>query len=107
MDLETRPVGPVEREWLANQRKWTRGWRSVVFPGVFLVYLAQVGAGVAQYSRGGDAVLGYVVLAMFCVLYLLTLPEAWNTSSRRFWPFYGGLIALCALELPLLGRTRS
>ncbi|MGA2527712.1 MAG: histidine kinase [Acidimicrobiales bacterium] len=100
MDLETRPPDPAESEWLANQRKWTRGWRSVVFPGVFLVYLAQVGAGVSQYSRGVGAVVGYVVLGVFCILYLRTLPESWNAASRRFWPFYGCLVVLSALELP-------
>jgi two-component system sensor histidine kinase DesK len=97
---EASPAGPSDATWVASQRKWTRGWRSVVFPGVFLVYLVQVGAGVAQYSRGTGAVAGYVILAAFCLGYLLTLPHAWHAASRRFWPLCGVLVLLFALELP-------
>ena len=42
MGADPVPAGPAETEWVAGQRKWARGWRRVVFPGVFLVYLLQV-----------------------------------------------------------------
>ncbi len=99
MALEPLPAGQAESEWVAIQRKWTRGWRHVVFPGVFLVYLVQVGVGVAQYSRGLDAVAGYVVLAAFCVAYLFAVPEAWRPDSRRFWRLYAILLALSVVEM--------
>ncbi len=100
MAREPVPAGPAEKEFVASQRKWTQGWRRVVFPGVFLVYLVQVGAGVAQYSRGLGAVAGYVLVGAFCICYVLAVPEAWRENSHRFWPLYGALCLLCALELP-------
>ena len=99
MDPVATSAGPAEREWVATQLKWTRGWRRVVFPGVFLVYLAQVAAGVAQYSKGLGVVAGYLVIAAFCVGYLFALPEAWRTDSRRYWYLYAVLVALSVGEL--------
>jgi two-component system sensor histidine kinase DesK len=101
MASQALPAGPAENAWVASNRKWTRGWRRVVFPGVFMIYLVQVGAGVAQYSKGLDAVAGYVVVVAFCACYLFALPEAWCKTSRTFWPLFGALCLLCALELPL------
>ena len=100
MDADRRSAGPADAAWVASQRKWTRGWRGVVFPGIFLVYLIQVVAGVAQYSRGIAAVTGYCIVGVFCVCYLFTLPESWQGASRLFWPLYGTLVVLAALELP-------
>ena len=57
---------------MANQRKWAHGWRRTVFPGIFLVYLLQVGGAVANDSSGAAAAAGYVILAAFCVCYLPT-----------------------------------
>ena len=91
-----KPASPAETEWVASQRKWTRGWRRVVFPGVFLVYLVEVGAGVAQFSKGLDAVLGYLILAGFAGCYLSALPESWHVAPRRFWVLYGASVTpLC------------
>jgi two-component system sensor histidine kinase DesK len=59
-----------------------------------------MGTGVAQYSKGLDAAAGYLFLGAFCVCYILTLPEAWCPTSRSFWPLYGALVVLFALELP-------
>jgi len=61
----TAPVGPEGTEWLAAQRKWARGWRRTVFPGVFLVYLVQVVGATAHDSRGVAAVAGYAIVAGF------------------------------------------
>jgi two-component system, NarL family, sensor histidine kinase DesK len=94
------PASPAESEWLAAQRKWTRGWRRAVFPGVFLVYLAEVVGGVASYSKGLRALAGYVVVLAFAVCYLFAVNESW-TAKRRFWTLYGALLVLCAVEVPL------
>ncbi len=96
----TGPAGPAETAWVANQRKWARGWRRTVFPGIFLVYLLQVGGAVANDSRGAGAIAGYVIIAAFCLCYLLVLPLTWEEPSLRFRALYGALVALWVAELP-------
>ena len=97
----TGSAGPAEAACVANNANGPSGWRGVVFPGVFLVYLVQVGAGVAQYSRGLRAVLAMCIVGgLLRLLPVRRLPEGWQEDSRRFWPLYGALVVLCALELP-------
>ena len=71
----------------ARQTRWAGGWRRVVFPGVFLLYLLQTAAGVADHNDGAVEVVGYLVLVAFCVAYLVALPRcspAGGTGSG--WP---------------------
>ena len=98
--VTTGPAGPAEAEWVADQRKWARGWRRTVFPGIFLVYLLQVVGATANDSRGAAVVLGYVIVAAFCVCYLFVLPLTWDELSPRFWALYLALVALWLAELP-------
>ena len=64
-DRRVDPAGPpTRRGW--RQRRWARGWRSVVFPGVFLVYLIQSAERSPRTPRVG-LIIGYVVLGVFCV----------------------------------------
>jgi two-component system, NarL family, sensor histidine kinase DesK len=93
-------AGPLETEWVANQRKWARGWRRVVFPGIFLVYLVQVVGAVADDSRGAAAVAGYAIVVGFSACYLFVIPAVWQATDRRFWRLYAVLVALSAAELP-------
>jgi hypothetical protein len=90
-------TSPAEAEWVASQRKWTRGWRQLVLPGVFLVYLLYVVGPIGRFSRGAGAVFGYVVLAGFAVSYLAMVGRGCRLprgdsgpcsafSSRCFWP---------------------
>ena len=44
-----RPFMDFE-EWDQNQRKWARGWRSLIFPGLFLVYLGQTAHGIGVHA---------------------------------------------------------
>ena len=97
---ETEAAGPAETAWVANQRKWARGWRRTIFPGIFLVYLVQVVGATADDSRGAAAIAGYVIVAGFGVCYLLVLPLVWQELSWRFWAFYSALVALWLAELP-------
>ena len=60
------PAGRAETEWVAGQVKWARGWRRVVFPGIFLVYLLQVVGAIADDSKGAAALAGYGIVAAFC-----------------------------------------
>lgn len=97
----TRSGGPAEPGWIAGQSAWTRGWRRVVFPGVFLVYLLSVLAAVAKYSSGLAAVAGYAILLAFCACYMIIQPDAAGSArGRRFWVLYGALAVLFAAEIP-------
>src|SRR5262249_31866938 len=84
---------------LIEPRKWAQGWRRLIFPGVFLIYLAQTAHGVAQDSSGVAAVIGAVVLGAFCVVYITALPAWWAGALQRFWVLYALLIALFVIEL--------
>ncbi len=93
------PAGPSDAAWLENQRRWAQGWRGVVFPGVFLLYLIQTAGAINKDSSGIGLVLGYVVLVVFCVCYMAALPTTWDgRASTRFWLVFGFMIALCAIE---------
>jgi two-component system sensor histidine kinase DesK len=94
------PAGPAETEWVAGQVKWARGWRRVVFPGVFLVWLLQVVGATADDSRGAAAVAGYVIVAAFCTCYLFIIPACWREAPRPFWALYAALVTLWVAELP-------
>jgi len=98
---QVTPAGPFEAAWLENQRQWAQGWRRVVFPGVFLVYLVQTATAVHRDATGVGAVVGYAIIVAFCVAYLMALPtKAGCGPSRRFWLNFTALIALCAAETP-------
>ncbi|MGA3218334.1 MAG: sensor histidine kinase [Acidimicrobiales bacterium] len=100
MGIGTQPVDPAGNAWVANQRKWARGWRRTVFPGIFLVYLLQVVGATADDSRGAAAVAGYAIVLAFCACYLFVLPASWQGNPRRFWALYAALVALWLAELP-------
>jgi two-component system, NarL family, sensor histidine kinase DesK len=92
-------TGLADAAWVAHQRKWVRGWRRVVFPAVFLVYLAGVIGGVHKFSHGGTAVTGYALVGLFAVGYLYLADSTWLIGARRFWGVLAFLGALTAAEL--------
>ena len=53
MEVDVWGAGRGDGDWLTEQRRWARGWRRVIFPGVFLAYLAHNG-------EWGRAVLAWV-----------------------------------------------
>ena len=95
-----------EANWIAIQREWTRGWRRLVLPAVFLAYLIYVGEAIAQHNHGTPAAAGYVILGVFVASYLgiVLQSSAPSTSpfwtSRKFWALYGLLVASFVAELP-------
>ena len=93
------PAGPTGTEWVAGQVKWARGWRRVVFPGIFLVYLLQVVGATADDSKGAAALAGYAIVAAFGACYLLILPACWRAAPGPFWALYAALVALWVAEL--------
>jgi two-component system, NarL family, sensor histidine kinase DesK len=94
------PAGPGDAAWVAAQRKWVRGWRRVVFPGVFLVYLLSVISAVFDYDRGGALVAGCAMVGLFCAGYLFILAGPAGIGGRRFWWLFAVLAALTVAELP-------
>jgi two-component system sensor histidine kinase DesK len=101
MDPHVEPANPAEAEWLASHRKWTRGWRPLVFAGALLGYLAFVFGAVAQFSHGGAAIAGYVILSAFAVGYLaFSYVNAEELAAWRFWSLYALLAALSVAALP-------
>ena len=94
------PAGAAEAAWLAEQRKWMRGWRRAVFPGVFLVYLISVVGAVHHYSRGGALIAGCVIVGLFIAGYLFAVCCAPVIGGRRFWPLFAVLASLTVAELP-------
>jgi two-component system sensor histidine kinase DesK len=98
-DIE--PVSPAEAEWVASQRKWTRGWRRLAAAAVPTVYLVFVAQSVEQNSHGTAQVAGYALLAAFAACWLavpLVLSEA--SSWRSYWTCYAVLAVLFVAELP-------
>jgi hypothetical protein len=78
-------ASPVEAEWVASERKWTQGWRRLVLPGVFLVYLLYVVGPIGRFSYGAGKVFGYAILAGFAVSYLAIVRAAVRTADERGW----------------------
>jgi two-component system, NarL family, sensor histidine kinase DesK len=93
-------TSPADAEWVASQRKWTRGWLRLVLPAVFLVYLLYVVGPIGRFSHGAGRVFGYAILAGFAVGYLALIREGLQAPSRRFWSLYWILVALFLAELP-------
>jgi two-component system sensor histidine kinase DesK len=99
------PVGDL---WLTQHSRWARGWRRVVFPGIFLAYLAQTAAGVARYATGAAAVAGYLIIAAFVACYLALLWRGFAAEDRwPFWPWYLAMVALWVAEIPLARQDAS
>lgn len=105
MDVNVERSAPARPEWIAGQRKWNQGWRRLVLSAVFLAYLVYLVKGIAETSRGAPAVVGYVVLAAFCLCYLTLCYVAFvraggPATTRTFWSLYSLLVALFVAELP-------
>jgi two-component system sensor histidine kinase DesK len=90
---------------------WRNRWPRVLFPAVFLLYLAQTASGVARNTDGWASIAGYVMLAAFAACYLLSLDD-WDgpigsrapnarTPTARNWAMWGAMIVLTLLVAPL------
>jgi two-component system sensor histidine kinase DesK len=94
-------TGRTNDAWMVEQNRWARGWRRVVFPGIFLVYLVAVAAGIAQYSHGPAEIIGFIALAAFCAVYIGAVADTWDGPARRFWAFFAAGAGLFLVVLPL------
>ena len=81
----------------AQRRKWW-SWRRYVFPGIWLIYLAQTAGGVSRHSSGWAEIAGYAIIVAYCAAYVLALPAAWSGNSRRFWGLYVTMVVLTGVQ---------
>jgi two-component system, NarL family, sensor histidine kinase DesK len=110
MDAYAERAAQADARSVAGHHLWIQGRRRLIFPVVLLVYLFYVALAVAKHSHGGAAIAGYVILAAFCVGWLVAITPiarspfavlaAPATVSRRFWIRYAILCALFVAELP-------
>jgi two-component system, NarL family, sensor histidine kinase DesK len=91
--------GAVNRHFQERDNIWKGGWRRYLFPGLWLIYLAQTVDGVHKHSHGVGAVAGYAIVAAFMCTYLLALPYAWMGQHRKFWTLYVLACLLTVAEL--------
>jgi two-component system sensor histidine kinase DesK len=95
-----RPAVEPDAE-LRRHSNWDNPWKRLIFPAVFLVYLVQTGAGVIKHTDGVLTIVGLVVLALFCLVYLGAIAAGGSAQYREFWYWYAALVALFLAELPL------
>ena len=105
MEVDVWGAGRADGDWLTEQRRWARGWRRVIFPGVFLAYLLTTASGVGQYSHGSVEVLGFALLAAFGVVYIWGVTAVWAPSPTTFWALAAAAGLLWAAEVPIARAT--
>jgi two-component system, NarL family, sensor histidine kinase DesK len=88
-------------EWGGSPRRWARGWRSLIFPGAFLLYLGQVLHGVSVYSSGWPSAIGLLGVIAFGGAYLAAIRARWGEHHRRFWVLFGAMVAILVIEVPI------
>jgi two-component system sensor histidine kinase DesK len=94
-------AGPNEAAWIADQRKWARGWRRIVFPTVFLAWLIEPASAIpGDTGQLAGRVIGYAVLGMFCACYIVTIQVGWRQDRRAHLVLVGLLTLLALAELP-------
>ncbi|MDL4773748.1 sensor histidine kinase [Actinomadura xylanilytica] len=97
--------GPVDGGSGTDPQRWTQGWRHALMATGMLAYPFVTAAGVAQYSSGAGTVAGLLIVAAFCVCYLLTI-----VTRYRSWPpvrpLLGAMTVLFLAALPF-ARTQA
>lgn len=81
--------------------RWAQGWRRVLLATGMLIYPCVTALGVAQYATGTTAVVGYAIVAAFCVCYALTGVSFASGRQARAWVLLGVMAVLFAAELPV------
>jgi two-component system sensor histidine kinase DesK len=93
--------GGANDAWVFEQNRWARGWRRVVFPSVFLVYLVAVAGAIAQYSHGPAEIIGFIALGAFCTVYIGAVAHTWVGPAKPFWTFFAAGVGLFLIVLPI------
>ena len=89
------------QSWVADRQRWSKGWRRLLFPGIFLLYLGQTYDGLQRHTDGIWTVVGAVGLVAFCAAYLIALPSALEGSTSKTTAAFVVMIATFALLVPL------
>ena len=98
---EVPPTTPGAAEGVATQRTWAGGPRRVALAALPLAYLVYVVISVTANSRGAGRAAGYAILAAFAACWLTAPLLLWYQASwRRYWAYFGLLLALSVAELP-------
>lgn len=101
MTDDVLPAGPNEAAWVADQRKWARGWRRVVFPTVFLAWLVEVGTAIpTDVHTVPPRIIGYAILGAFCACYIGVIQVGWRRDGRAHVVMVALLTLLALAELP-------
>ncbi|WAX55644.1 sensor histidine kinase [Jatrophihabitans cynanchi] len=91
--------GRVRAVFGANTSLWGGGWRRWAFPGIWLIYLAQVVGGVAKHASGAVEIAGYAIIGVFAIIYLAAIPAGWENAHKTFWSLYVVTLLLTGVEL--------
>jgi two-component system sensor histidine kinase DesK len=102
LEHETTAPGAIPGEPPAAQvRRWAAGWRRVLLATGMLVYPLITGAGVAQYSVGAAAVIGWLIVAAFIVGFAVAALAFARFARRLFWATLGVMTLLFVAALPI------
>ncbi|MBB4689233.1 sensor histidine kinase [Amycolatopsis jiangsuensis] len=98
---------PDEDEVRAQRRpggstpRWAQGWRRLALASGMLIYPVVAAVAVAQHARRPqDEALGLLIVACFCVCYVLAAIAATQLAWRRFRWLQAGTAALFLAALP-------
>ena len=74
----------------------------LVFPAVVLLYLSRTVRGIDRYAASDAlAVVGYVALVAFGVLYLVAVAAALRGDRRQAWLLLSALVGLAAIDVAI------
>lgn len=88
-------------EWGDPPARWAQGWRGLIFPAFWLLYLGQVVHGISVHSSGWAAALGSVALVLFAAAYLAAIRARGTEQWRHFGILFGVTVAMLVIEVPI------
>jgi two-component system sensor histidine kinase DesK len=78
------------------------GWRRVVLAAGMLVYPGIAFATVPSYAAGTVAVIGYLLVAAYCLCYFLLAFAFARAALRSFWVLLGAMTILFVAVTPII-----
>ena len=76
------------------------GWKPLLFPGIWPIYLLQTAGGVNTYSDGVVAAVGYAAIVAFGASYLLAIHAA-RTNPVHVPALFAAMFVLTFIEIPI------
>ncbi|WP_377273158.1 sensor histidine kinase [Peterkaempfera sp. SMS 1(5)a] len=84
-----------------DPQRWAQGWRRGVLAAGMLVYPGVAASGVARYTSGTAAALGYAMVAVFCAAYVLAGVSFARRHLARLRVLMVVMAVLFAAEVPV------